>query len=455
MTANWAVLHDPVIIARIILQIALFAASAFFSMSETALFSLREADLQRLDGQRPESARRLRGLLDEPRQLIVSILCGNELINIAATVNLAGIFLVLFSGDSSAAALVNTAIMLPLLLLLGEITPKTLAVTSPVMLSTRLIEPIMTVWVRLVMPLRLVVRFIADRLTTLIIGEERSEQNILSSDEFHSFLLDVEEEGVVSPVERRMIVNLIEAGTTPIVHIMVPRPQVAFIDADLPVPRIVEDFRLFRHRRVPLYRGSRDNVVGILKEEKILELVAEKPVEKIAFTELAEPTRLVPTTQTVGELAEFFKEGDHHAALVINEYGGVEGFVSADDVFAFLTRGQSAFFESYMTVQEMHAGVYRCHGLTPLAELRRLTNLPLEETGEISTVGGLVMMLMKRVPRPGDEVRDAGLVFQVLSMDNLLIDSLMIAPEGHPALAAADAARERRERETENEEVPA
>lgn len=435
MAVNWEVLQDPVIIARLVLQVALFAASAFFSMSETALFSLREADLQRLDSQGNKRARGLRNLLDEPRQLIVSILCGNELINIAATVNLAGIFLALFA-DPTSAAIANTAIMLPLLLMFSEITPKTLAVTNPVMLSTRIVEPVMTSWVRLVMPLRAVVRLAADRLTTLLIGEAGAEKSLLSDDEFHSFLLEVEKEGVVTAVERRLIVNLIEAGSTPVSHIMVPRPQVAFISADIPVPDIIEQFRRHRHRRVPVFRGHRDDIVGVIKEERVLALLVQASPGEIELDQIMEPATLVPTTQTVAELAEFFKDGDHHAALIVNEFGGIDGLVSSDDVFSFLTSGRTAFLARYTDVEEMAEGAFLCRGLTPLSELRGRTGLPVRESDDIATAGGLVMALMKRLPACGDEVVDDGLVFRVLSMNGLLIDRLLIAPRGHPVLDA-------------------
>ena len=435
MTVNWAVLEDPVNIARLVLQVLLFAASALFSMSETALFSLRDSDVDKLEARDGAQAGRLRNLLAEPRQLIVSILCGNELINIAATINLAGLFLALF-GNPDAAALANTLIMLPLLLILGEITPKTLAVTKPVMLSTRLIEPVLTPWVRFVMPLRAVVRTAADRITTLLIGEGRGEQDILGTDEFQSFLREVEKEGVVNAAERRLIANLIEASSTSVTEIMVPRPQVAFIDAARPVPEIVEAFRHLRHRRVPVYRDRRDNIVGMIKEERLLDMLGKHPLEAISLEDLIEPPTLVPTTRQVGELAEFFKHGDHHAVVLVNEFGGVEGLVSADDVFGYLTRGRGVYLEAHASIEEPEPGVYLCAGLTPLNALRAVTDLPLEEDAGVATVGGLVMWLLNRVPAPGDEVNDGGLTFRVLAMEKLLVDRVMIAPEGHRILTA-------------------
>ena len=431
---HWEVLEDPFIIARLVIQVFLFAASALFSMSETALFSLRQQDLLRLESQNRTKAQRLRSLVDEPRQLIVSILCGNELINIAATVNLTGILLALL-GDPQTAALVNTAVMLPMLLVFGEITPKTLAVTRPVMLSTRVIEPVITPWVWLVMPLRTVVRFASDKVTRLFVDEEQGQKNILGADEFRTLLSDVEQEGIVNAAERRVILNLIEAGSTPVTQIMVPRSRVAFIDGDLPAVEIIEAFRLLRHRRVPVYRGTRDNVLGVIKEQRVLDLIETKSPAEITLEDLLEPAKLAPTTQTIGEMAEFFKEGDHHAVLLVNEFGGIEGLVSADDVFGFLTVGQSVYLEAHAKIKHIEDGALRCAGLTPIHALRREVNLPLDPAMGFSTVGGLVMALMNRVPRPGDEAVESGMVFRVISMDRLLVDEVLIAPLGHAVLS--------------------
>lgn len=433
MSVNWAALEDPVIIGRLILQVVLFMASATFSMSETALFSLRESDVDRLEEKNAAKAGRVRALLDEPRQLIVSILCGNELVNIAATINLTGILLVLL-GNPEAAGVVNAVVMVPLLLIFSEITPKTLAVTMPVPLVSRIVEPVLTVWVKLVMPLRYVVRQVAERVTNLIIGEHRDERNILGADEFQTFLRAVEKDGVVSAGERRLINNLIDAGSAPVTEIMVPRPQVSFIDATLPVPDMIERFRRLRHRRVPIYRETRDNIVGMLKEERVLEVVSRMPRGAITLEDLAEPPTLVPTACRIWELAEFFKRGDHHAVLLVNEFGGIEGLVSADDVFGYLTRGRGVYLEPHTEIDEVEEGVFRCRGLTPIGTISEATGIPIGTDAGMTTVGGLVMALLNRVAEEGDEVSHAGYTFRVLGMKKLLVGKVLIAPEGHAAL---------------------
>ena len=130
-------LLTPGMIAALILQLLLFFFSAFFSGSETALFSLSRLDLQKLRRDRHPRSDTLHALLDQPRRLIISILCGNELVNIAATANLAGILVNLYGPER--AGWINVLVMFPLLLLLGEVTPKTIAVSNPVKISAEVV----------------------------------------------------------------------------------------------------------------------------------------------------------------------------------------------------------------------------------------------------------------------------------------------------------------------------
>ena len=130
-------LAEPDMIIRLIIQGLLLFGSAFFSGSETALFSLSRLDLQKLRRERQRHSETLHALLDQPRRLIISILCGNELVNIAAAANMTGILVSLYGVDR--AGLISVLVMVPLLLLFGEVTPKTISVSNPVRISTGIV----------------------------------------------------------------------------------------------------------------------------------------------------------------------------------------------------------------------------------------------------------------------------------------------------------------------------
>jgi hypothetical protein len=168
LAADFAILLQPDMLLRMVLLLFLFVASAFFSGSETALFSLSRMHLRQIGRERNPQSDALHALLNQPRRLIISILCGNQIVNIAATANLTSVLISLYGIEQ--AAWISTVLMVPPLLLFGAATPKTIAVSDPVRISSRIVAPLMRPWVGLVAPLTAAVRAIADRITTAIVG---------------------------------------------------------------------------------------------------------------------------------------------------------------------------------------------------------------------------------------------------------------------------------------------
>ena len=242
---------------RIIIQVLLLASSAVFSGSETALFSLSRIDLQKLRQSRNVHSENIHAMLDEPRRLIISILCGNELVNIASAVNMTGILLLLFGeGDIT---WINILIMVPLLLLIGEVTPKTIAVSFPVKFTTGLSARILPRWIVFITPLREAVRVVSDRITTLIVGDEVGRENILQPDELKTLLEESEESGVIDATERVLIDNVLEASETDISRIMTPSPLIRFLDA---VKNILGYGAEIIHKHPVHYQGYSGSIKG-------------------------------------------------------------------------------------------------------------------------------------------------------------------------------------------------
>jgi Mg2+/Co2+ transporter CorB len=259
------------LILRSILQVVLLASSAVFSGSETALFSLSRIDLQRLRQTRAKYSESIHEMLDEPRRLIISILCGNELVNIASAVNMTGILLIVFNSEDI--GWINILVMVPLLLLIGEITPKTIAVSFPVKFSTRLTARFLPHWITLITPLREAVRLLADRITTLVVGEAVDRENLLKRDELRTLLEEGEETGIIEATERVLIDNLLEASETDISRAMTPSTRICFLDASLPVSELIQKFREYAHPRIPVYEGHWDNVIGFIHSEDIMRII--------------------------------------------------------------------------------------------------------------------------------------------------------------------------------------
>jgi len=417
--ADYSVLLEPGMMIRLGLLVVLFIASAFFSGSETALFSLSRVQLRQLRRERNKQSERLHALLDQPRRLIISILCGNQFVNVAAAANLTGILVTLYGVEQAAWA--STVLMVPLLLLFGEATPKTIAVSDPVGVSTRYTARLMFGWVNLITPLALAVRAVADRITSAIVGEERAQENILQVDEFRTLVEEGVVKGELTDTERALIYNLLQAGNAEIAEIMIPRTRMACVDAALPVDEIVRMFLGIRHRRVPVYRGNRDNVIGFLYAEDILQLALDRqdPAD-LSLDDLLRPPVMVPSTKKIDEMFDYFQARDVRAAVVLNEFGGIDGLLTMNDVLTCIFgRVQSLAANPDIQYDEA-AEAYVLPGEMKLLDFNRLTSTRLEDS-RMTTVAGMILRQLDRLPRPGDKVALDGTSFEVIEMDDARI----------------------------------
>jgi len=420
-----ALLTTPQMLARLALQLLLLLGSAFFAGSETALFSLSRLDLQQLRRQHHPHSATLHALLDSPRRLIISILCGNQLVNIAAVANATGILMSLYGEER--AGVISVLVMVPLLLLFGEITPKTIAVSNPVRVSAGLVAAPMSLWVKAIAPLRWAIRGVAERLTTWIVGPERAPENILQLDEFLSIVDQVANEGELRATERSLIYHLLEAGTTEVVHIMTPRTRTAFIDIDQSVPDMVAAFRELKHSRVPVFRGQHDNIVGFLHIEKILPLVLDKvDLAALKPSDIMSPPVIVPLTKKVDEMFDFFKTTNARAALVLNEFGGVEGLVTMRDVLTFIFGHLSGEIEGQALYEERDENVYEVPGEMKLVDFNNLTNFGIEDP-RMTTIGGVLFRHLDRLPQAGDEVKLEEFWMTVLEVKDQRITRVRVA----------------------------
>jgi len=425
-------LAQPEMVFRLALQALLLIGSAFFSGSETALFSLSRLDLQQLRKERHPRSEMLHALLDQPRRLIISILCGNELINIAAVVNMTGILVTLYGTQQ--AGILSIIVMVPLLLLLGEITPKTIAVSNPVRVSSAVVVAPLSVWVKLVTPLRLLLRTVADRITSWIVGQETAPENILQLDEFRSIVDQVADEGELRATERTLIYHLLDAGATEIVEIMTPRTRVDFIDADQSVPEIIQQFRQIQHSRVPLFSHHRDNFTGFLHIENILPLVMDgSDLTAVTLEDIVSPPIVAPPTKKVDEMFDFFRTHNARAAVVLNEFGGVEGIVTVQDVLTFIFGHLSGEVRGQSLYEERDEDLYEVPGDMKLVDFNSLTNFGIEDP-RMTTIGGVAFRHLDRLPVAGDELNVEGVHITILEVEEQRIVRLRVA-RGEPGPA--------------------
>jgi CBS domain containing-hemolysin-like protein len=285
------------------------------------------------------------------------------------------------------------------------------------------------------------IRGVSDRVTTLIVGEEKAAENILQIDEFRTLVETSAEEGELNATERALIHNLLEAGDTEIVEIMTPRTRTNFIEVTLDTVEAVERFRRYRHPRVPVYQGFRDNLVGFLHAEDILRLSLDgADLSTASLADLLRPPVVVPLTKKVDEMFDYFQEHQARAAAVLNEFGGVEGFVTMKDVLTFIFGQISGEIRGQELYQERDENVYEVPGEMKLTDFNNLTNFGIDDP-RMTTIGGVAFRHLDRLPAVGDEVTVEGIVITVLEMDVHRIARVGVA-RGAPAKGASEESSE-------------
>ena len=410
---------------RILLQVFFLVSSAVFSGSETAMFSLSRIDLQKLRNTRNPRSEIIHAMLDEPRRLIISILCGNELVNIASAANMTAILLTLYGAD---AGWINILVMVPLLLLVGEVTPKTIAVSFPIKFTTAISARILPRWIAIVTPLREAVRLVSDRVTTLVVGDTVNRENILQPDELRTILEEGEETGIIQATERVLIDNVLEASETEISHIMTPGPRIRFLNAaENELPELLKQFRSYQHPRVPVYSGHWDNVIGFMHSEDVLRTVrGGADLMKVKLEEILRPAHFVPPTTNVDEMFNFFQAHNSRAAIVLGEFGEVLGIVTIKDVLTFIFGEITGKIRGSEDYQEDEEG-FQVPGDMRLIDFHDLTNIDIDDP-VMTTIGGVVFRLFGRLPKEDEKVTYEGYEFRVLEVNGLRISRLRVSP---------------------------
>jgi putative hemolysin len=317
---------------RLILLGLLILVSAFFSGSETALFSMSRAKRQKLAATGDPTSRLILRLLAKPRRLIATILVGNELVNISAGAVAAGLGeQTLGQFGRTAAEVLTTLLLLPFVLLVGEITPKSIAVKASEGWARIAARPIaLFAWV--CAPLRWLVRGLSEVLLLLLGGRPPQSDEGLREEEFRA-LVDVgSEEGELAQTERQLIHNVFEFGDKTVAQVMTPAAKLFALSYDLPMARLVEEVVRQRFSRIPVYRGRRDNIVGVLLAKDLVGYARGQWRGARTLGDLLRPPFYVPKTTKLDRLFRQMQRRKTHMALVVDEYGRTIGVVTMEDL---------------------------------------------------------------------------------------------------------------------------
>ncbi len=318
---------DETILLYLIGLVLLLFLSAFFSSAETALFSISRLRLQRLSETEPGWGGRVFKLLERPTRTIVTILIGNELVNVTASVTMTSFVLYLWGPER---AWLSILFMLPLILIFGELTPKMGAFAYSETVSRFVARPL-TLFSLLITPVRAIITRVVDLCLRALGVPSALGPSGISENEFKT-LLDVgRQEGIVEPNEHKMIERVLAFADVRVRQVMTHRSNMFCLDVNLSFGEAVERVKQAAFSRIPVYQETTDRVVGILYARDLLQAKAEGSPPP-TLSSLLHPPFFVPETKRIDTLLKEFQRRRRHMAIVVNEYGSTSGLVTLEDL---------------------------------------------------------------------------------------------------------------------------
>jgi putative hemolysin len=409
----------------LVILAGLILLSAFFSGSETALLSLDTMRIKYLVHKKRRGAQKLEAIRQRPDQLLSAILIGNNLVNIAASV-FATALLVQLYGDRG--ELLTILVLTPVILILAEICPKTFAARNPERVSFWVMRPIQAVML-LLTPVIWAVTGIARMMTRFSGGE--TARGLISEDEIRAMISFGEATGVVGREKQRMLYGVFDLSQTRARDIMIPRTEVVGIEVSTPFADALQIAQQARHSRFPVYEGSLDNVVGVIHSKDILNFV-QRPGE-FSLRDMARPPFFVPESKRLNTLLQAFRQKRIHMAMVIDEYGGVEGIVTLEDIVEEIVGDiRDEYDLEEVLIREISFDRFLVDGSVSLRIINQKFGLQLSEE-HATTLAGFLLHCLGAIPRQGDSCTAQNVTFVVRRVVDRRIEEIeMVLPETGP-----------------------
>ena len=374
--------------------VILVGFSAFFSASETAFSSLNQIRLKSRAEDGDSSAARVLAMAEQYDKLLSTILIGNNIVNIAA----ASIGTILFTQMLGAerGATVSTIVLTIIVLIFGEVTPKSLAKEMPEKVATA-VSPFLVLLMALMTPLTWLFTQWKKLLGHFV---HSGEADTITEGELITMVSEAENDGELTDRESELIRSAIEFDDVEVEEILTPRVDVVAVEDDIPLEELAQTFAESGYSRLPVYHGTIDNIIGVV-HEKDFYIARLKKATKI--DDLVVPTLYTTGSTQISQLLHTLREQHHHLAVVVDEYGGTEGIITLEDILEELV---GEIWDEHDEVTEdfrkQSDGSWLVSGSASVDDLYEELDLPEEEDIDSNTVNGLVQEKTCHLPKVGD-----------------------------------------------------
>ena len=374
--------------------VILVGFSAFFSASETAFSSLNQIRLKSRAEDGDSSAARVLAMAEQYDKLLSTILIGNNIVNIAA----ASIGTILFTRMLGAerGATVSTIVLTIIVLIFGEVTPKSLAKEMPEKVATA-VSPFLVLLMALMTPLTWLFTQWKKLLGHFV---HSGEADTITEGELMTMVSEAENDGELTDRESELIRSAIEFDDVEVEEILTPRVDVVAVEDDIPLEELAQTFAESGYSRLPVYHGTIDNIIGVV-HEKDFYIARLKKATKI--DDLVVPTLYTTGSTQISQLLRTLREQHHHLAVVVDEYGGTEGIITLEDILEELV-GEiwDEHDEATEDFRKQSDGSWLVSGSASVDDLYEELDLPEEEDIDSNTVNGLVQEKTCHLPKVGD-----------------------------------------------------
>lgn len=408
-------------IIQIVMLVILLIGSGFFSASETALMSLSRIRIRHMQEEGVKGAKLVGKLTEDSGKLLSSILVGNNVVNIAATSISTSLFITLLGTQGVAVA---TAFMTILVLIFGEITPKTIAANNSEKIAILVSKPIKII-ILILTPVVWVFNIITNIIFKLFGIKSKSGQPYITEEELRTMVNVSQEEGVLEIEERQIINNVFQFGDMQAKEAMVQRLDMVCINADDGYKEIISLFKEEQFSRMPVYEESADDIIGIVNIKDII-FLDEDEISKFDIRNYVREAFFTYEFKKITELLEEMKKDKSQMAIVVDEYGGTAGLITIEDlVEEIVGEIEDEYDEDESDIEVIKEDEYIIDGSKKISEVNELIGTNLESE-EFDSIGGFIIGHLKRLPEEHEVIEVEGVKLCIESLDKNRIKKIRV-----------------------------
>ena len=406
---------------QIVLLIILLIGSGFFSASETALMSLSKIKMRHMEEDGVKGAKLVSTLIEDSNRLLTSILIGNNIVNIAATSITTSLFTAMLGAQGVAIA---TGLMTVLVLIFGEITPKTISANNPEKASLVVAKPI-KFFVTILTPIVWIFNIITKVIFKLFGVDDKGVKPFITEEELKTMVNVSHEEGLLEMEEREIINNVFEFGDMQAKEAMVQRLDIVAIDMEDSYEEIIDLFKTEKLSRMPVYEETIDDIIGILNIKDII-FLSDEEIENFDIKKYMREAFFTYEFKKITQLLEEMKKDKSQMAIVVDEYGGTAGLITIEDLVEVIVGDiEDEYDEEEDEIQVISPNEFLVDGSTKISDVNEILNIELESE-EFDSIGGYIIGYIIHIPEENEIIEMDNIKFNIESVDKYRIKKIRI-----------------------------